>query len=446
MPTNYYGRGYPATPIADSFSKLGMAFLQRQQMAQANQAENERYAKQAAYYDAQARAAGLEGDKTQIELDAMRGLNVVPGMDENSLAANYLHLLRLNPAAANDALLGLRSNFGADQSEEAQLRGFRGAGKSLGVNEALTVGRQDQLRAGNFAHETGLEGMRQGGLNQRNAADIRARIGIADADRAASVARWDADRAADGAKPTDLRRLIAERDALPEGHPNRVLYDQMLQKETSRGGGVSFTSPDGTTFSMGGGSADPVIAREGVKKEREADLIWKAADDALGALDQRLLTHGNAVLPGMEQQETGTLYRLVINELRKLTESGALQKADLEYLQTIIQDPTALGAVVQGVGNVMGGNSPTAGTRAQIQQVRDYLAKVRARTGEVYGVGQPSTAPQAQPQPAAAGGPQPGDVAAPADRAAYEALPPGARYRAPDGSIRVKGGASHAGR
>jgi hypothetical protein len=261
--------------------------------------------------------------------------------------------------------------------------------------------------------------------------------------------------------PSPIAKLIAERDALPEGDPRRAVYDAAIANDTAPKQGIRIGA-DGTV--QIGGTADPVLQREGVKKDRESDLAFKTADDALANLADRIQNKGMAILPGAEQQETSTIYRLTINELRKLTESGALQKADLDYLESIIQDPTSLSAAPQAAGNFLGTGSAVTGTLAQIAEARKYLANTRQRTGEVYN---PSTAGAAAPQQAPAApyqsmvgpnGPtgdmppelltQPGTNTPSGAQAAgipqikddndYNALPSGATFIAPDGSTRRK--------
>lgn len=234
--------------------------------------------------------------------------------------------------------------------------------------------------------------------------------------------------------PSPISKLISERDALAPDDPRRATYDAAINKATAGNQGITI-GPDGTV--QIGGTVDPVTQRDAVKETRKSDLAFKTADDALAKLDERLQQTGMAVLPGAEQQETSTIYRLTINELRKLTESGALQKADLDYLQSIIQDPTSLGAAAQAVGNLVGTGSPVTGTRAQIQQARDYLANVRQRTGQVYSPsaatsGAPPAATASQPPTA---GPQPPQISSDED---YEALPSGATFLDPAGKLRRK--------
>jgi hypothetical protein len=49
------------------------------------------------------------------------------------------------------------------------------------------------------------------------------------------------------ATPTELSKLIAERDALAPNDPNRALYDEKIKKLSQRTGTIIETGPDGTT-------------------------------------------------------------------------------------------------------------------------------------------------------------------------------------------------------
>jgi hypothetical protein len=216
---------------------------------------------------------------------------------------------------------------------------------------------------------------------------------------------------------------------------------QVQVEQNPKAPGMTVYGPDGQPI-VTTGSGDPMVNRDATKIDRAADLNFKTADDALTGLENRLKDTGVAVLPGAEQQKTGSQYRLVINELRKLTDSGALQKADLDYLQSIIQDPTSLSAAPTALGNVIGTGSPVTGTLDQIQTVRDYLTNVRKRTGEVYQQPKAPAPPAAQDATRqsniydeAAAKAQPVQIKGDED---YAALPSGSHFIGPDGKTRVK--------
>lgn len=58
--------------------------------------------------------------------------------------------------------------------------------------------------------------------------------------------------------PSELGKLIAERDALPAGHPSRGLYDQKIEKLTAGSAGLEVDVPGVGTIRVGGtGSRNP---------------------------------------------------------------------------------------------------------------------------------------------------------------------------------------------
>ena len=192
----------------------------------------------------------------------------MPQMSRDDAARQFLPGAVEGAAALNlgdlgKTMLALMANA-PGTSNEAVTRAFAGAGHALGENQALLPERQDQIRTENFGQETAIN-------NADNAAAM-ARQGSANA---AAMSRTRL--TADAMRPTGLARLLSEQAALPPEDPRRALYDQAIQKESTRSG-MTVYGPDGQPIVQMGGDLPAGVKSKAVAAEIGRDNIVQALD------------------------------------------------------------------------------------------------------------------------------------------------------------------------
>jgi len=159
-----------------------------------------------------------------------------------------------------------------------------------------------------------------------------------------------------GPEPSQLAKLIRERNALAPDDPNRPFYDAIIGKETTRGGGITI-APDGTV-QIGGDTPKPPMG-------------YEPDPDKPGAL--RPIAGG----PGEKGGEQGGKLALLPGAQ---TDIGAVRKALIEAPGN--PNRAAIAAMNNPAPFVGGGAVPGTqgtGTRAQFDAALDTM--VRLRTG-----------------------------------------------------------------
>lgn len=148
-------------------------------------------------------------------------------------------LSQSDPAAVGQLgkLIGVAlANTGAP--DEAIIRNNAGQGVYIGKDDAASLSGQDAIRAGNFGQETKLEGMRQGGANSRNAADIAER-------RWAEIFSQDAETKRDTAR---TGAALTRQNALPVNTPAGTTTTFAPGDQRAPGGSVVGMPTESTTL------------------------------------------------------------------------------------------------------------------------------------------------------------------------------------------------------
>ncbi len=182
---------------------------------------------------------------------------------------------------------------------------------------------------------------------------------------------------------TQLSNLIDIRDRLPEGHPNRALYDAAIAKETERAGGAEETwsnpvaeiGPDGKPIQVRYGSKggrQPVSgatpARQGNAFDRQD--YWRGQfkpylDSAQNAIGQSRKVTSSLAL------ETGVGDIAAINALQKQIDEGAVVRdQDVALIQSA---QSLIGRFIGADGAIKKGTVLTPKLRNQIKQASDTL-------------------------------------------------------------------------
>ena len=184
---------------------------------------------------------------------------------------------------------------------------------------------------------------------------------------------------------SEVGRLTAERDLLPEGHPSRALYDQAIQKAITPAAGVNVTygAPVAGVDAVTGnpiffqpprnGGAPAIIP--GVKpppeKKPAPPAEFTKSVTGLNELSNTLKTYeqtikdiSNAPLSvGAKRAKLKNNFTAVQMGLKGAMELGALTGPDLDLLNGMLMDPTSPRALLLG----------DKGLLEQVTSTRDYL-------------------------------------------------------------------------
>lgn len=246
--------GY-ATPIGN-----GLHSLLTSMMSGPSAAERETTGLKNRLLELQAVKERADIDKLGIDIaDKNRAFNATNALSEDIGAVNFNDQNTIGNAYKRAILAGYKP-----QDLNQMLRG-------MAANMGASTQQLDRamLGAGDAYSST------MGGFRENQATELTKQRMSNDA--AMAREQYKVQNAIQAAKPTTLNRLLAERDALPEGDPRRQYYEAMLVKETTRGKGMTTTLPDGTVISLGGDNDPATGAVMGTKTSdnKAADQIFE---------------------------------------------------------------------------------------------------------------------------------------------------------------------------
>ena len=138
-----------------------------------------------------------------------------------------------------------------------------------------------------------------------------------------------------------LAKLIAERDALPEGDPRRSSYDAAIAKETTRGGGIRI-GPDGTVQIGGDASAMTVQGQNEISRAR---TMREAATAAIQNYNDLIKKTGGALVPGKDTAALDAARTRVIMTAKDVFDLGALTGPDLPLIETMVPGATGFSSL-----------------------------------------------------------------------------------------------------
>lgn len=149
--------------------------------------------------------------------------------------------------------------------------------------------------------------------------------------------------------------------------------------QAPRGPGITMTTDENgnPVVTVGGAPASQSIQKD--VRARQYDFTTMR--DVLGKYRDMVTKEGLTIMPGKAKGEMVAQYGLVLNELRKLTESGALQKADLEFLQSLLLDPTSVFTAAGNVASLGGATSQLLGGLDTFQR---YIGDRETQLAEQY--------------------------------------------------------------
>lgn len=327
----------PYSELGRSIASLGQAF-----MSGPNPLEREQMAAQLDAARVTARKGGLEADKLAAEATARKALAgrfAQPGLDVDGASSDAV-LAGYDPQDLAALHLFRTANGGG--TDEATTAALLGTGKTLGVNDAVSIGHQTDVRNANASldRRTKLDVQALGDLNalaRQNALPVQTTAGsittFAPGDpRGGSdgvVRGMPTEATAKGAivdqigagtpvNPmaqrivgsmtgmTDVAKLIAERDALPPDSPDRAVYDAAIAKETTSSQGIVVNGPDGKPMVQIGGSPQKLTEAQATAAAR-ADMM-AVGDTQLDALESKGYVPtmaSSALITAMRQPPTG---------------------------------------------------------------------------------------------------------------------------------------------
>lgn len=175
-----------------------------------------------------------------------------------------------------------------------------------------------------------------------------------------------------------------------------------------------------------GGAADPnkIAPGEGVKvraSNAQLDALEQSLESYIKDLE-KTSSFGRIVSRGPEVSKVETGHTDLLMQMKNLYELGVLNGPDYFLMTKIVEDPTSLIQLARGTG----------GLKAQTDTVKSIIARSRNINNAKLGLPQaPAGAPPSAP-------PGAGDMPRPRSPQERDALPPGTRYMAPDGTIKVK--------
>lgn len=245
--------------------------------------------------------------------------------------------------------------------------------------------------------------------------------------------------------PTELEKLIAARDKLPEGSPVRPLFDQAISKATTH-------APAATAISYG--SPVPVQLADGSIGYAQPGNRPGAPPQMMTDPSGKPLTKPPANLPEQQQKQIigvqnlqsaiqeyrdqlasfgpldwakpdararmGVKYNNMMLQAKEAYNLGVLNGPDFQILTSVVTDPRSLTGIVT--------------SKEALDQQASELSRIMA------GIGQTAATVRTRGQPYSAkpaGGKSPAVPKISGD-AEFDALPSGAEFIAPDGSRRRK--------
>jgi hypothetical protein len=191
------------------------------------------------------------------------------------------------------------------------------------------------------------------------------------------------------ASMSEVGRLTAERDMLPEGHPSRALYDRAIEKAITPAAGVNVTygapvagvdANNNSIFFQPPRNGGPPAIIPGVKpppeKKPAPPVEFVKSVTGLNELDNTLTTYENTIKDltnaplsvGAKRAKLKNSFTAVQMGLKNAMELGALAGPDLDLLNGMLVDPTSANSLLLG----------TKGLQEQVTSTRKYL-KNRAK-------------------------------------------------------------------
>lgn len=220
-----------------------------------------------------------------------------------------------------------------------------------------------------------------------------------------------------GTAASPLAKLIAERDALPEGDPRRTAYDAAIAKETTRGGGIRI-GPDGSV-QIGGDTG--AMTQQGQNKVSEVRSMHTALNDAIKNYRDLVNKTGGETLPGADKTALDAARTRVTMLAKDVFTLGALTGPDLDLIQTMVPGATGLDSLYK--------------TKSRVNAGLDELQKETDRRvtafEQGYGASQPNQALPA-PAPGQQAGPTQAAAAAPPATPSAPTVVPQAQAGTPD--------------
>jgi hypothetical protein len=221
------------------------------------------------------------------------------------------------------------------------------------------------------------------------------------------------------------------------GGPGDPRYKQSIHITTGNRGALP-KPPSGYRWNgeelepIKGGPADPDKPKALTPKQMETQRGFTDLDKSLSNYDAMLQSYdpqGKTAASPTDRAALESAYTDLMMKIKSLYELGAPQAGDLKLLEQSITNPTSLGGTVKGAAF---GRDPFV---AKNKEIRKLLNNSRSSFDEQMGVTTPQAPAPAAPAQAASGSIRPKAIKIDAE---YNALPSGAQYIAPDGSIRSK--------
>jgi hypothetical protein len=251
---------------------------------------------------------------------------------------------------------------------------------------------------------------------------------------------WENPAEAARETPTQLAKLIQERDSLPPGHPNRRLYDQEIVKMTTHAPGVSVSygapvagiGPDGKPVFFQpdkGGGAPSIIP--GVTPDRQQKALTEAQAKAAAFVSQMQAAESelsstkfnpNSLKSQVEVGMAGGATNLLVGQ-----EAQRARQAQEQWAEAFLRFKTGAASTEDEVRRNIRTYFPQPGDGPAVVE-----QKKRQREQAMQDVAIAS-GQKGAPKKEQAG--QPARITSDAE---YDALPSGATFIGPDGKTRRK--------